>query len=89
MPRRSCRGLAQQPACLGLQHTDEFNGGDRRLILRAFLGGQVAFGAFVGEVFQAGLHLSRGMEVNQMPSHVGREAIPDWRQQPLKERGRW
>ncbi len=72
-----------------LQHTDEFNGRHGRFILRAFLRRQLPFGAFVRQLFKAGLYVGRGMEVNQMPSHVGREAIPDWRQQPLKERGRW
>jgi len=34
-------------------------------------------------------HVGRRMEVNKMPGHVGREAVPHRRQQPVKDRGRW
>jgi hypothetical protein len=61
---------------------------DSRCILRTFLGGQLPFGAFVCEGFQAGLYVGRGMEVNQMPGDFGREAISHRRQELVKDRGR-
>src|SRR4029453_10462426 len=87
LPRRSCRGLAQQAAGLGLEYANKLNRRDGRGILRAFRVGQLSFGAFVREFFQTGLHVGRGMEVNQMPGYFGREAFSTWAQKRVKDRG--
>jgi hypothetical protein len=47
----------------------------------------VRFGAFVCEFFQAGLHVGRSMEINQMPGDFGREAVSQRRQELVKDRG--
>ena len=70
-----------------MEYANKLNRSDGRGILRPFRVGQLSFGAFVCEFFQAGLHVGRSMEFNQMPGDFGREAVSQRRQELIKDRG--
>jgi hypothetical protein len=69
--------VSQEAASFGLQNGDEIADPHHGVIFLALLFGESAFGAFVGELFDSGLHLRIGPQPEQGLSAFSVKALTD------------